>query len=171
MKKIIFIALLLVLGIRLEAKGLRAAKKPWLEFGGKANVFLGGDDVLAGWGEEAVINPFKFIGLRYELLDVRFGGGLVRVAALDISSLDALIYLPMTGVEPYIHAGLGVSASFGSGSSFWIFSLRGGMGVNFTLNKKINVFAEPGILIDRRPEPGTKTTFRLSLGARIGLVK
>lgn len=171
MKTIITITLLLVLGIGLEAKGLRAAKKPWLEIGGKANVFLGEDDVRAGVGAEAVINPFKFIGLRYELLDVRFGGGLVRVAVLDISSLDALIYLPMAGVEPYVHAGLGVSASFGSGSPLWIFSVRGGMGVNFTLNKKINVFAEPGILIDRQPEAGTKTTFCLSLGARFGLVK
>jgi hypothetical protein len=171
MKKLFTLILLLALFVGLEARGPKAAKKPWLEFGGKANIFLGEDDVMTGVGEEAVINPFKFIGLRYELLDLRFGGGLVRVAVLDISSLDALIYLPMAGVEPYIHAGLGVSASFGSGSSFWIFSVRGGMGVSYALNKKINVFAEPGILIDRQPETGTTTTFRLSLGARIGLVK
>jgi hypothetical protein len=171
MKKLFTLTLLLTLAAGPEARSPKAEKKPLLELGGKASVFTGENNLTAGIGIEAVINPVNLLGFRYELLDARFGNGLVTIGILDISSLDALVYLPMAGMEPYIHAGVGVSTAFGSGSSVWIFNVRGGLGVNYRINKNLKVFGEPGILINRLPGAGTTTTFRLSLGVRLGLIK
>jgi hypothetical protein len=171
MKRLCIGFLLLVLASGLEARGLKAEKKPLFELGAKASAFMGEEDFQAGIGVEAVINPVSMFGFRYEMLDTRFGGGLVSIGILNISSLDALVYLPMAGMEPYIHAGAGVSTAFGSGSSVWIFSIRAGMGFNYRINKSMKIFGEPGILIDRLPGVGTTTTFRLSAGVRYGLIK
>jgi len=171
MKKILLIVLLFVLATGPEARGPKAEKKPLFELGAKASAFMGEEDFLAGIGLEAVVNPVSMFGFRYELLDARFGSGLVSICILDISSLDALVYLPMVGMEPYIHAGLGISTTFGSDFSVWIFSVRAGMGLNYRINKNFKIFGEPGILIDRLPGSGTTTTFRLSAGVRFGLIK
>jgi hypothetical protein len=171
MKKTLSMVLLFACVAILDARSLKAEKKPLFELGAKANAFLGEDDLRAGIGFEAVINPASVFGFRYELLDARFGGGAVSVNILNVSSLDALFYLPMAGMEPYVHAGIGVSTTFGAGSSAWIFSVRGGMGLNYRINKSVKIFGEPGILIDRLPVVGTITTFRLSAGVRFGLIK
>jgi hypothetical protein len=171
MKKLFTVVLLLTLVSILEARGPKTEKKPLFELSAKASAFMGEEDFQAGIGVEAVINPVSMFGFRYEMLDARFGSGLVSIGILNISSLDALVYLPMAGMEPYIHAGLGVSTAFGSGSSVWIFSVRGGMGLNYRINKSMKIFGEPGILIDRLPGVGTTTTFRLSVGVRYGLIK
>jgi hypothetical protein len=171
MKKMFTLVLLLTFAAGLEARGFKAEKKSLFDIGAKASAFMGEEDFQAGVGLEAVINPASMFGFRYELLDARFGGGAVSIGILNISSLDALVYLPMAGVEPYVHAGLGVSTVFGSGSSVWIYSVRGGMGFNYRINKSVKIFGEPGILIDRLPVVGTITTFRLSAGVRFGLIK
>jgi hypothetical protein len=171
MKKMVAVVLLLAGAVGLEARGVKAPKRSWFELGGKASAFMGEEDFQAGIGAEALVNPSAMLGIRYELFDVRFGGGLVSFNLLEISSLDALIYLPMTGIEPYLHAGMGISAAFGSGSSAWAFNFRGGMGFDYRLNKNLKIFAEPGIIINRIPGAGTSTTFRLSAGARFGLIK
>lgn len=171
MKRLCIGFLLLFLAAGLQARGPKAEKKSLFELGAKASAFMGEEDFQAGIGVEAVINPSSMFGIRYELFDARFGGGLVTIGILNVSSLDAIVYLPMAGMEPYIHAGAGISTTFGEGSSIWIYGVRAGMGLSYRLNKNMKIFGEPGILIDRFPGVGTTTTFRLSAGVRIGLIK
>lgn len=171
MKRLCIGFLLFLLAAGLDGRAAKPPKKSWFELGAKASAFLSEEDFQAGIGVEAIANPSAAFGIRYELLDVRFGGGLVSAGLLEISSLDAFCYLPMAGIEPYIHAGFGISAAFGSGSSAWTFGLRGGMGFNYSLSKKLKLFGEPGIIIRRLPEAGTSTVFRFSAGARLGMTR
>jgi len=166
------LSLLMVLVTTSEAKAPAHSKKPLVEVGGKVNLFLS-NATAVGLGAEVVVNPFRRLGLRYEFFDVRYQDPVVTVSLLSSTSsnLDALIYLPMPGIEPYIHAGIGLSASFGGGSSQWIYGFRCGMGLNYSLTKRSDFFAETGVLFNDATGVDAATAFRLSAGVRLGLMK
>ncbi len=163
---------LMALATLSQAKAPVRSKKPLVEVGAKANLILANATGI-GLGAEVIVNPFKRIGIRYDFFDIQYVDPVVNVSLLGPtgSNLDALIYLPMPGIEPYMHAGIGLSVSFGSGSSQWIYGFRCGMGLNYALAKQANFFAETGVLFDDATGSDASTAFRLSAGVRFGFLK
>lgn len=155
-----------------EARVPARGRKPMAEAGGKVNVILA-DQTALGLAAEVVVNPFPRLGLRYEFFDARYQDPVFSVSLLGpaAGNLDALVYLPMSGFEPYIHAGIGLSAGFGSGSTQWTFGFRCGLGLRHALSKQAGFFAETGILFDDATGAGSSTAFRLSAGLRFGLIR
>ena len=163
MKKFFVILGLLVFVTTLSAKGLKG--RPLIEGGPKASLYIG--SVAFGIGGEVVVNPLKNMGFRFNLAEIHFNGG--TLFTVNQGSLDALLYIPMQELQPYVHAGLGLVANGGT-----TFYLSGGMGFNFTMNRGTDVFVEPGIIISSVSVEGADNTdvqFRLSAGARFGLIK
>ena len=167
MKRFFVILGLLVFVTTLSAKGLKS--RPLIEGGPKASLYIG--SVAFGIGSEVVVNPLKNMGFRFNLAEIHFNDG--TRFTLNQGSLDALLYIPMQELQPYIHAGLGLTANGGT-----TFSISGGMGLNFTMNRGTDVFVEPGIIITSISVDGvdgdgdnTDVQFRLSAGARFGLIK
>lgn len=165
MKKFCIILTLLVCVSALHA---RRAKHPLIEIGPKANLYIG-DDIRFGIGTEIVCNPLKFVGFRTEVIEVSFGD-YTNFYMNAGGSLDALIYIPMRGIEPYVHAGFGFSV-YSNGGSVTTFAIRAGMGLNYAVNRRTMLFVEPGIIIVDSGVGGTDAIFRLSFGGRFGLLK
>ena len=70
----------------------------------------------------------------------------------------------MRKMQPYIHAGFGLATN---GQT--MFSLRGGMGLDFAMNRKLALFVEPGIMIIDPGAADTDFVFRFSGGAKFGI--
>lgn len=172
MIRTIILAALMALTTASEAKSTARSKKPMVEVGAKVNVILS-DATAFGLGAEVVVNPFRRLGLRYEFFDARYQDPVFSIALLGQggSNLDGLIYLPMPGIEPYIHAGIGLRADFGGGSSEWIYGFRCGLGLNYALSRQAGFFAETGVLFDDATGNESSTAFRLSAGVRFGFIR
>lgn len=168
MKKLFIILMLLFFISSVEAKKIKGSKKSLIEIGPKACLYIG-EDVQFGIGCETVFNPIRNFGLRYELTEIRFGSTTFYLN--HRGSLDALIYIPMRGMQPYIHTGFGftVRDTETPAGTQTNFSIRAGMGLNYTVNRGTDIFIEPGIIISGNG--GTDAVFRLSFGGRFGILR
>ncbi len=171
MKK--FIAFILLVIIFAQAKGIKRQFSV-LELAPKASLYIS-NDAYFGIGGECVINPIRQVGIRMTFAEVVFGNGTrfyFNSEGWEPSglSLDGLFYIPMTEIEPYVHGGLGFSIYDppGQADTHTSFSFRFGMGLNYSLNPKTKIFVEPGIIIYDAGD--TETMFRLSFGARFGVL-
>jgi len=165
MKKFFAIFAILLSVSILDAK---RAKHPLIEIGPKGSLYI--SSVRFGIGVEVVCNPLRAVGFRTELIEVSFGD-YTEFYMNAGGSLDALIYIPMRGIEPYIHTGFGFSV-ISNGGTNTTFSIRAGMGLNYAFNKQTILFVEPGIIIlDSGAGGGTDAIFRLSFGGRFGLLR
>jgi len=172
MKKTIIFALLLMLFA--QAKGIKRFTHSVVDIAPKASLYIG-EDAYFGIGAECVVNPVRQIGIRLNIAEITFGNGThfyLNSGAWVLSglSLDGLFYIPMTEIEPYVHGGLGfeIFDPPGPGDTHTFFSFRFGMGLNYSINPKTKVFVEPGIII--YDAGNTETVFRLSFGARFGIL-
>ncbi len=172
MKKII--PLLLVIAIFAQAKGYKKTGRSTLEIAPKASLYIG-EDVYFGIGAEFVANPLKQVGIRMNITEVIFGNGTqfyLNSGGWGFAglSLDGLFYIPMSEMEPYVHGGMGLGIVDlpGPGGSNTSFTFRFGMGLNYPVNPRTNVFVEPGIIVYDAGD-NTEAMFRLSFGARFGI--
>ncbi|MEO0095766.1 MAG: hypothetical protein ABIL66_07735 [candidate division WOR-3 bacterium] len=171
MKKIILLVILFALVA--QAKGIRRTGS-LVELGPKASFYIG-EDVYFGIGGECVVNPVKSFGIRLNITEVIFGNGTefyLNSGGIAFSgmSFDGLFYIPMAGIEPYVHGGFGFDIFDPSGpaDTHTFFSFRFGMGLNYSINPSTKVFVEPGIIL--YDAGNTETMFRLSFGARFGIL-
>jgi len=175
MKKIVLFLLLLMFFA--PAKGIKRFHHSVFDIAPKASFYIG-EDAYFGIGAECVVNPVKQIGIRLNITELTFGNGTYFYLnylnsgewGLSGLSLDGLFYIPMTEIEPYVHGGLGfeIFDPPGPGDTHTFFSFRFGMGLNYSVNPKTKVFVEPGIII--YDAGNTETVFRLSFGARFGIL-
>lgn len=172
MRRFIILFMLGITPTLIDGRGTGRMQKPRIEGSGKLNLLLS-DAMAVGLGTEIIVNPFSRFGLRYEFFNLQYGSQIFSISLFDnmASNLDALIYLPMSGYEPYLHFGFSLSSVFGSGTSSWGYGFRGGMGINYRLNKKLNLFGETGVLFNDLTSEPSRTTFRFSLGTRASFSK
>lgn len=164
MKKVIFLVTLIL--VVWPGEAARLPKRPLIELGPKASLYIG--SVRFGLGAEMVVNPLRSLGLRMDLAELSFGDGGTRFY-FNRLALDALIYIPVRGMKPYGFLGFGLSANGATNLEF-----RGGLGLNYAVARGTDLFIEPGVIIhysDAGAESNTDATFRLSLGARFGVLK
>jgi hypothetical protein len=162
MKKLL-IVLLLVLCI--STAYAKRYKRPLVQIDPKATLYIG--SVRFGFGAEVVFNPLKNLGFRMDLTEISFGDGGTLFTLNRGTGFDVLIYIPMKGLQPYAFAGFGLSANGGTN-----FTIDGGMGFDFVMNKKMNFFVEPGIIISSISVGGVSNTdfmFKVSGGAKFGI--
>ena len=75
----------------------------------------------------------------------------------------------MRGLHPYINTGFGFNVRDTGAGSHTSFEIRAGMGGNYPINRRADLFIEPGIIISGNG--ATHTVFRLSFGGRFGIFK
>jgi hypothetical protein len=168
MKKLMLLILVLLMVGLGEAQTRRYARKPLVEFGPKANFYVG--SVRLGLGAEFVVNPTRNVGIRIDFTEFSFGDGGTRfffnLYPNDLS-IDGLYYLRMQGIEPYVYGGFGIAANGGTDVAF-----RAGMGFNYTMTRNSSIFFEPGVIVYYNSVvDDTDLWFRLSLGAKFGLIR
>lgn len=171
MKKVI---LLIALACMLTPLHARAPKRPLIEIGPKANLYFG-DNLRIGLGTEVLFSPLRGFSLRTEIVELSFGDNLFMEdnTAFRLNyggTLDGLIYIPMRNVLPYVHVGMGFSLM----EDWTQLNIRAGMGLNYSLQRNLDIFIEPGLIIYHNDIAGfddTDTVFRLSFGARFGILK
>ena len=168
MKKILIITAILFLVVLAEAK------RPLVEIEPKASLYIG--SVRFGIGCDVIFNPLKTVGFRFSGTELSFGDNYTQfyLNFMNLnSSLDALIYFPMRGMQPYVHTGIGfLMLDTDPGGSNTFFTIRGGLGLNYPWSRTANLFVEPGVIItDLGEYSDTDVIFRLSVGARFGLLK
>ena len=160
MKKTFFILLILCVAVIGQAQTRRAAKRPMIELGPKASLYLG--SLRFGIGAELLVNPLRNLGLRFDIAELSFGEDETRFAFnLRDFSMDGIIYIPMQGIKPYAFLGLGLSAREVRTN----FQFRGGLGFNYSVTRKTDIFVEPGAVIDYSSsgdDSNTDIWFRLS---------
>ncbi|MBA7521298.1 hypothetical protein ES705_13405 [subsurface metagenome] len=164
MKKIIIVLLLVFCVSTAYAKIM---KRPFVQIEPKGTLYIG--SVRFGLGTSVIFNPLRNIGFRFNLAEINFGEGgtffsLNQGFFYEGGSFDILYYLPMRKMQPYIHAGFGLATN---GQT--MFSIRGGVGLDFAMNKKLALFVEPGIMIIDPGAADTDFVFRLSGGAKFGI--
>jgi len=166
MKKVVLILIFLVAVSSLQGKV--KASRPLIELGPKGTLYLAegpDNDVRFGIGAEIVINPVRNIGLRMDITELSFGEYTLFYLNQGMS-LDALIYFPMSGMQPYFHTGFGFT-TVSNGETTTYYSIRAGMGFNFRMRGGMDLFLEPGIIIAGNGD--TDLIFRTSFGARFGM--
>jgi hypothetical protein len=163
MKKLFIILVILFLVSFVDAEVLN---RPLIEIGPKASLYIDNDTQFS-IGVESVFNPLKSFGIRLDLAEVIFNG--TKFYLNREGSLDALIYIPIGGMQSYIHSGLSLRVRETGADTRTDFLIRAGLGLNYTLNRRTDLFVEPGIIIEGNGE--TNTIFRLSFGARFGIFR
>jgi hypothetical protein len=167
MKKFVVLLILLVAVSSLQAKVTRSSRA-LVEIGPKGTLYLAegpGNDVRFGLGAEIVVNPVRNIGIRMDITELSFGEYTLFYINQGMS-LDALIYFPMKGMQPYFHTGFGFTTR-SNGESVTFYSIRAGLGFNFRMKGGTDLFVEPGINITGNGD--TDLVFRTSFGARFGM--
>ena len=164
MKKLIFLALLLL--VIWPGEAARLPRKPLIELGPKASLYIG--SVRFGLGAEMVINPMRSFGLRMDLAEVSFGDGDTQFYLnLRSLSLDAMIYIPAGNIHPYGYFGFGIGAD-----GYTNLHGRGGLGLGLSVTRGGELYMEPGVIIDfsnAGEVDRTDVWFRFSMGARFGV--
>jgi hypothetical protein len=163
------ILLLLLLFVTLGGAAIRRSpKRPLIELGPKASIYIG--SVRGGFGAELIANPLRNFGLRMDLTELSFGdGGTEFYFNLRSLSLDGMIYMPVAGLRPYAFVGFGLGANGRTNLAF-----RGGMGFNYSVTRSTDVFIEPGMIVtyvDDGGEDVTDVWFRFSMGGRFGILR
>jgi hypothetical protein len=166
MKKSLIFLLFLCVVINGQAQTRKATKKSLIEFGPKANLYIG--SVRFGIGAEILVNPLKTVGLRTNLTELIFGEDNTRFHFnLRDISIDGILYLPMPGLEPYVFLGFGLAANGHTDIDF-----RGGLGLNYPITRGSHIFVEPGAIISHNSyTEKTDISFRLSAGGRFTLIR
>ena len=170
MKKILIVIAILLFVVAAEAKRYRSL----VELEPKASLYIG--SVRFGLGCDVIFNPLKTVGFRFSGTELSFGDDqtqfYLNFSFLN-SSLDALIYFPMRGMQPYVHTGIGfLVLDTDPGDSNTFFTIRGGLGLNYPWSHGANLFVEPGVIITDPGDWGdTDVIFRLSVGARFGILQ
>ncbi len=168
MKKFTILVLLLIFVGVSHAAIRRSAKRPLIELGPKASIYIG--SVRGGFGAELIANPLRNFGLRMDLAEFSFGDGEeVFYFNLRSLSLDGMIYLPISGIRPYAFFGFGLGADGHTDMAF-----RGGLGFNYSVTRNTDLFMEPGMLIfynSARDGDETDVWFRFSMGGRFGILR
>lgn len=160
MKKITIIVAIMLLVVAAEAK------RPLVEVEPKASLYIG--SVRFGLGCDVVFNPLRTVGFRLGVTELSFGD-YTQFYLNQGSSLDALIYFPMRGMQPYVHTGFGFNMIDTEAGSSTYFTIRGGLGLNYPWSRGSNLFVEPGVIISGNGD--TDVWFRLSVGGRFGILK
>jgi hypothetical protein len=159
MKKLLIVIAILLFVVAAEAKRYRSL----VEVEPKASLYIG--SVRFGLGCDILINPLKTVGFRFS--------GTTQFYLNHGGSLDALFYFPMRDMQPYVHAGFGfyvIDPDPGDSNTF--FTIRGGLGLSYPWSRGANLFVEPGVIITDPGDRGdTDVIFRLSVGARFGILK
>lgn len=168
MKKLIIFALLLVFVTTASALPVKKSRKSLVEFGPKASLYIG--SVRFGIGAELVFNPIRNLGIRMDLAEFSFGEDLTEFHMNYGGSLDALIHFPARSMNPYFYGGLSLFSFSIDGFSDTFFAFRFGLGLEHAWDRNTNVFIEPGLIV---ADAGgdTETMFRLSAGARLGILR
>jgi hypothetical protein len=170
MKKLLIVIAILLFVVAAEAKRSRSL----VEVEPKASLYIG--SVRFGIGCDVIFNPLKTVGFRFSGTELSFGDDQTQLYlnfSFLNSSLDALIYFPMRGMQPYVHTGIGILIlDTDPGDSNTFFTIRGGLGLNYPWSRGTNLFVEPGVIITDPGDWGdTDVIFRLSVGARFGILK
>jgi hypothetical protein len=169
MKKILLILVVMSIVTSLNA---RVLKKSMIEIPPRISIYISEDNAFS-IGSDIVFNPLKNIGFRIGAGEILFNGGtyfmLNQGTLSTFPKFDALIYIPMRQMNPYIHAGFGLT----TGEGFTLLALGGGMGFDFQMRKGTTLFIEPGlyILSISNGASDTDVLFRLTLGAKFGLFR
>ncbi len=168
MKKLtILILLVLLVGVS-HAAIRRSLKRPLIEIGPKASLYIG--SVRGGFGAEFIVNPLRNFGLRMDLAELSFGeGGTEFFFNLRSLSLDGMIYMPVSGIRPYAFVGFGLGADGHTDLAF-----RGGLGFNYSVTRTTDLFMEPSMMIfynSSRDDDNTDVWFRFSMGGRFGILR
>ncbi|MCK4251457.1 hypothetical protein KAX97_08405 [candidate division WOR-3 bacterium] len=164
MKKLFIIMAMLFIISSVDARML---KRALIEIGPKASLYIKNEDVQFGIGVEVVVNPLRSVGFRFNLTEIRFDPTTFHFNREG--SLDAFIYLPMKGLQLYVHSGVGLKTHETGAGTQTRYSIQGGLGLNYPLNPRTCLFVEPGIIISGNGE--TDVSFRVSAGGRFGIIK
>jgi len=168
MKKLTILILLFVLIGTGNAAIRRSLRRPLIEVGPKASLYIG--SVRGGFGAEFIVNPIRNFGLRMDLAELSFGDGATEFFFnLRSLSLDGMIYLPVSGIRPYAFLGFGIGADGHTDMAF-----RGGLGFNYSVTRSTDLFMEPGMMIfynSSRDGDETDVWFRFSMGGRFGILR
>ncbi len=164
MKKLMII---LVLFSIVSSLGARTIKNPLIQIGPKATLYMD-HEYGFGIGMEAVVNPLRIVGFRFNLIEIIFDPTTLYLNREG--SVDAFIYLPLRNIsfQLYFHTGIGLTIHETEAGTQTRYSIRGGVGLNYPLNPKTCLFVEPGIIILGNGE--TEIPLRLSAGARFGVI-
>jgi hypothetical protein len=169
MKKTLIVLLILCTVVLGQAQTRRLAKRPIVELGPKASLYLG--SLRFGIGAELLVNPLRNFGLRFDLAELSFGEDDTRFSFnLRELSMDGIIYIPMQGIKPYAFLGLGLAANEDNTR----FQFRGGLGFNYSVTRRTDIFVEPGAIITHYSSGDYSNTdiwFRLSVGGRFGIIR
>ncbi len=129
------------------------------------------EDNVFGIGGDVILNPLRNLGLRINMAELTFDGGtfftLNSAFRSAMPKVEALIYIPARGIQPYIHTGFGLRT--GEGATF--LSIGGGVGFDFLTQGPL-LSAEPGIYILHESFDdfdNTEVVFRISFGAKLNI--
>ncbi|KPK68999.1 hypothetical protein AMJ87_11115 [candidate division WOR_3 bacterium SM23_60] len=168
MKRLIIVAVLFVFITTASAFPVKKSRKPLVEFGPKANLYIG--SVRFGIGAELIVNPLRNLGIRMDLVEFSFGDDLTEFYMNYGGSLDALIHFPAQSINPYFYGGFSLFSFDRDRFSDTYFTFRFGLGLEHAWDRNTNVFVEPGLII-ADAGGNTETIFRLSAGARLGILR
>ncbi len=137
-----------------------------IDLGPKATLYIH-DEARFGMGLEAVINPMRHIGFRIDLTEIVFDP--THFYLNSGGSIDAFFYFPARRMRFYVYSGLGLLILDTAEDTHTQFVIRGGMGLEWPIRRKCSLFLEPGISI--ADNGGTDVTFKVSAGARFGVIR
>ncbi len=166
-----FFMLLAILLFVSTADG-KTRKNPLIEIAPRASIYISEDNAF-GIGADVLFHPLRNVGFRVEGAELLFNNGTyfsINHGLLNtLPKIDALIYIPMREMHPYIHAGFGLT----TGEGFTSLALGGGMGFDFLIRRGTVLFIEPGIYILSFSDgiSDTDLMFRLTFGAKFELIR
>jgi hypothetical protein len=163
MKKLFIIMAMLFIISSVDAK---IFKRSLIEIGPKANLYIKNEDVQFGIGVEVVVNPLRSVGFRFNLTEIRFDPTTFYFNREG--SIDAFVYIPMQNMQLYVLAGIGLKTHETGAGTQTHYSIQGGLGLNYPLNQRTTLFAEPAVIISGNGE--TDVSFRVSVGGRFGII-
>ncbi len=163
MKKVMKILVMLFIISPLFAD---AAKRPLIELGPKGTLYINGG-VDFGLGVEAVVNPLEKVGFRINLTEITFDP--TTFCFNRDGSIDAFVYIPLQSMQLYALAGVGLKTHDTGAGTQTRYSISGGLGLNYPLNPRTCLFAEPAVIITGNGD--TDVSFRISAGARFGIIE
>lgn len=162
MKKLFIIMAMLFIISSVDAK---IFKRAFIEIGPKASLYIN-EDVQFGIGVEVVVNPLRSVGFRFNLTEIRFDPTTFYFNREG--SIDAFVYIPMQNMQLYVLAGIGLKTHETGAGTQTHYSIQGGLGLNYPLNQRTTLFAEPAVIISGNGE--TDVSFRVSVGGRFGVI-
>jgi len=165
MKKLFIIMAMLFIISSVDAK---IFKRALIEIGPKASLYINeeNEDVQFGIGVEVVVNPLRSVGFRFNLTEIRFDPTTFYFNREG--SIDAFVYIPMQNMQLYVLAGIGLKTHETGAGTQTHYSIQGGLGLNYPLNQRTTLFAEPAVIISGNGE--TDVSFRVSVGGRFGVI-